>query len=94
MTHTEVTRPSSYNAQDHTVTVEGDWPVCAGCDEYGSHEDCGAEENLRHRAQRSRLARTAAGAARPGTGSPSPPAGGAATPPPAGHDADRAALVR
>jgi len=28
----------SFDALAHTVTVEGDWPRCAECGEYGSHE--------------------------------------------------------
>lgn len=34
----------SFDALAHTVTVEGDWPRCAECGEYGSHEEHQPEE--------------------------------------------------
>ena len=33
-----------FDALAHTVTVDGDCPRCAECDEYGSHEVCQPEQ--------------------------------------------------
>ena len=35
---------ASFDALAHTVTVEGDWPRCAECGDYGSHEQHQPEE--------------------------------------------------
>ncbi len=35
---------ASFDALAHAVTVEGDWPRCAGCGDYGSHQQCQPEE--------------------------------------------------
>ncbi len=35
---------TSYSALEHTITVEGGWPVCAECGEQGAHEQCQPEQ--------------------------------------------------
>ena len=45
LTESSATAPAtSYNALEQTITVDGGWPVCAGCGEPGSHEECIAED--------------------------------------------------
>lgn len=47
----ETHRDGWFDALAHTVTVDGDWPRCAECDEYGSHEECQPEQRSSQREQ-------------------------------------------
>lgn len=55
----------SYSALEHTITVDGGWPTCAGCDQPGSHEVCIAEEWAAER-QVDEVIRGRVGCRRPG----------------------------
>ena len=60
MTHTTETTDTtgtSYSALEHTITTDGGWPVCAGCGEPGSHEQCVAAEHAADEAARERAER-------------------------------------
>lgn len=62
---------TSYSALEHTITVEGGWPVCAECGEHGAHEQC-QPRAARHRTGAGRARgwgrSGCVGAVRPGDG--------------------------